>query len=111
MKHIIKKVLKETYEYQVMNDICQKLTTGSNQKSTEFMYNLKNFIVNNELLPDKIKQNCLEVFKRWESDMWNGVNSERTPNSGTGDSESDQSNTYYTQLQSIICGGFMEELD
>ena len=46
MKHIIKKVLNETYEYQQLNDICQKLSTGSNQKSPEFMKEIIVFINN-----------------------------------------------------------------
>ena len=111
MKHIIKKILKETYEYQSMNDLCQQLTTGSNQKSPEFMYRIKNFIMNSDVLSDEVKEQCSKVFEQWKSDMWDGVYNERTPYSGTGDSESDESDTYFTELQTIICGGFMDEMD
>jgi hypothetical protein len=114
MKHVIKKVLKETYEQQQLSDICKQLTTGSNKKSPEFMKKLFDYI-NNSDLPENVKDKSLGVFKKWKSDMFisvqNGRNIPDSLQGSTGDSESDISDMYLTQIQDIICSGFMEELD
>lgn len=111
MRHIVKKILKETYEHKVLDTICQTLSTGNNQKSPEFMKKLKTFINNSDELTDNIKEECNNVFNKWESDMHDGVQNGRTHNSGTGDSESDESNTYFRQIQSIICGKYILAMD
>tara|TARA_R110000868_G_scaffold404642_1_gene683017 strand:+ start:484 stop:828 length:345 start_codon:yes stop_codon:yes gene_type:complete len=114
MKHILKKILKETYNQQILNNICNQLSTGSNKKSPEFMNQLFDFI-NNSDLPQNIKEKSLIVFKKWKNDMFTSVqNGRNIPDSlqgSTGDSESDISDMYLTQIQDIICSGFMEELD
>lgn len=111
MKYIVKKLLKETYEYQILNDICNTMSTGDNKNSPDYMNYLKNFINHSEVLPEHIKEKSNRIFSDWENDMYYGVQNGRTQNSGTGDSESDESNTYYKPLQDLICGGFLEELD
>lgn len=114
MKHIIKKILKETYDQQNLSYICQTLTSGSNGESSVFMKNLIKDIMSTDL-PENIKRGVFRVYKRWKSDMFTSVNNGRDiPDSlqgSTGDSESDISDMYLTQIQDIICSNYLEELD
>lgn len=109
MKNIIKKVLKETYEQQQLNDICNQLSTGSNKISEEYMNNLESFI-NSSDLPPYIKNNTKKVFDAWRKDVYYGVKKDSFGRM-TGDSESDESDTYLSQIQTIICGNYMEAMD
>lgn len=109
MKYIVKKILKETYEQQVLINICNRMTTGSNKNSEKYMYDLKNFIFNSDL-PDYVKEKSKKIFDSWEDDMDKGVRNNFF-GSMTGDSESDESNTYFVQLQSLICSNYMEAMN
>ena len=114
MEHIIKRILKETYEEQYLTNICQTLSTGSNKISPKFMKNLVSEILKSSL-PPNIKKSIFDINKKWESDMFTSVNNGRdlpdSPVGSTGDSESDISDMYFTQIQDVICSNYLEELD
>lgn len=109
MKHLIKKILKEEYEQQQLNNICNQLTTGSNKVSDDYMNNLEKFILSSDL-PSNIKDNASKVFNSWREDEYNGVKKDSFGRM-TGDSESDESDTYLTQLQTLICDNYMNAMD
>lgn len=109
MKQTIKKILKETYDQQILNDICNKISTGSNKVSEEFMNNLENYI-NSSDLPPYIKNNTKKVFNSWRKDVYYGVKKDSFGRM-TGDSESDESDTYLSQIQTLICDNYMEAMD
>lgn len=109
MKYIVKKILKETYDQQIMNDLCQKISTGSNQVSEDFMKNLENYILSSEL-PTYLKNSASKIFTAYKSDLYNGVKKDSFGGM-TGDSESDESDTYLTQLQTLICDNYMNAMD
>jgi hypothetical protein len=114
MKRIVKKVLKETYEQQFLDNICQTLSTGSNPVSPKFMNYMINQILKSDL-PPNIKKDVMGVYNKWKSDMFTSVNNGKdepySPLGSTGDSESDISDMYLTQIQDIICSNYLEELD
>lgn len=109
MKHIVKRILKETYDQQTLNDICNRISTGSNKVSEEFMNNLENYINSSEL-PPYIKNDAKKVFNAWREDVYYGVKKDSFGRM-TGDSESDESDTYFTQIQSLICNNYLNAMD
>jgi hypothetical protein len=110
MKSSVKKILKETYEKQFLSNICNKLSTGNNHESIEYMVNTIRELRNMELLPET--KNRLEViFKKWERDI--KENDKDRPKVGalrgaTADSQSDISNFYLSAIQDVLCPMFME---
>ena len=109
MKYVIKKILKETYDQQQLNDICSKLSTGSNKVSEDYMNNIENFISSGDL-PQYVKDNATKIFNAWRKDVYYGVKKDSFGRM-TGDSESDESDTYLTQIQTLICDNYMNAMD
>lgn len=114
MKHVIKKILRETYEQQMLNDICNRISTGSNGESEKFMENLFNDLLSNDTLSD-IHEEIIEINNKWKNDMKVSVNNGRdipdTLKGSTGDSESDICDMYLSQIQDKVCSKHLERMD
>lgn len=111
MKKTIKKILKETYEKNLLSDICNRISTGNNKQSRIFMKELFEDIMKTNL-DDSVKNEIIDIFNKWKSDMFysvdNGRYQEDSLNGSTGDSESDISNGYLSEIQSKVCQIYMD---
>lgn len=111
MRKRIRKILKETYEKNLLSDICNRISTGNNKESPIFMKKLFIDIMNTNL-SDDIKNDIKKIFNDWETDMFYSVNNGRSHKNSlydsTGDSESDISDMYLSRIQSKVCQIFME---
>lgn len=110
MKNSIKKILKESYEKQVLKDICNTLTTGDNNVSIPFIENKVQELLNLNLPEDKLER-IRTIYFKWKRDI--SDNDEDKPRKGplkgaTADSQSDISNFYLSALQDVVCPIFME---
>ena len=113
MKERIKQILKETYDQQQLRSICTKISTGSNSSTREFMNELRSEL-NQMTLTPKIKNQLNNVFNHFNRDtnqVEDGVPTVGGLKGATGDSQSDEGDMYLTQIQDIICSGYLEELD
>lgn len=110
MKYIIKKLLKESYEKQLLKDICNTLTTGDNNISIPFMENKVQELLNLNLPEDKLEK-IRNIYFKWKRDI-NDMNKDKPKNGGlkgaTAESQGDVSNFYLSALQDIVCPIFME---
>lgn len=116
MKNVIKKILKENYERQYLDKICNTLSTGNNHESIAFMENL--FIELNKISlssdPQKsieIHQKIKSIYEKWKRDIIS--NDKDKPKDGsmkgaTADSQGDISNFYLSTIQDIVCPIYME---
>ena len=111
MKKIVKKILKETYEKNLLSDVCNRISTGSNGESVNFMETLISDIMKTNL-SDNVKNKTQEIFKKWKSDMHYSVDNGRYHKDSlygsTGDSESDISDMYLSEIQSLVCQIYMD---
>jgi hypothetical protein len=111
MRKLIKKILKENYEKNLLSNICNRISTGSNKQSPYFIKTLVADIMKTDL-SDDVKNKVQEVFKKWKSDMYYSVDNGRYHKDSlygsTGDSESDIGNTYLSEIQSIVCEIYMD---
>lgn len=110
MKNSIKKILKESYEKQVLKDICNTLTTGDNYSSIPFIENKVQELLSLNLPADKL-ESIKNIYFNWKRDM-NEMNKDKPKHGGlkgaTAESQGDISNFYLSQLQDEVCPIFME---
>ena len=116
MKNTIKKILKESYEHQYLDKICNTLTTGTNHESIMFMENMflelsKMSLSSNPQKSIEVHQKIKTIYEKWKRDIMS--NDKDKPKSGsmkgaTADAQGDISNFYLTAIQDIICPVFME---
>lgn len=111
MRKRIRKILKETYEKNLLSDICNRISTGDNKESPIFMKKLFVDIMKTNL-DDKVKNEIKKIFDKWKTDMYYSVNNGRYHKDSlygsTGDSESDISDMYLSEIQSKVCEIFMD---
>lgn len=110
IKHI-RKILKETYEKNLLSDICNRISTGNNKESPIFMKRLLDDIMKTNL-DDEVKNDVKKIFDKWKTDMFYSVHNGRYHKDSlygsTGDSESDISDMYLSEIQSKVCEIFMD---
>ena len=111
MRKLVNRILKETYEKNLLSDVCNRLSTGSNGESVKFMETLVSDIMKTEL-SDNIKNKIQQIYKKWKSDMFYSVDNGRYHKDSlygsTGDSESDIADMYLTEIQSLVCQIYMD---
>lgn len=111
MRKRIRKILKEIYEKNLLSDICNRISTGDNKESPIFMKKLFVDIMKTNL-DDKVKNEIKKIFDKWKTDMYYSVNNGRYHKDSlygsTGDSESDISDMYLSEIQSKVCEIFMD---
>jgi hypothetical protein len=111
MRKLIRKILKESYEKNLLSDICNRLSTGSNKQSPDFMKTLVADIMKTDLT-DNVKNKVQVIFKKWKSDMYYSVDNGRYHKDSlygsTGDSESDIADMYLSEIQSLVCQIYMD---
>lgn len=111
MRKLVNRILKETYEKNLLSDVCNRLSTGSNGESVKFMETLVSDIMKTEL-SDNIKNKVQQIYKKWKSDMFYSVDNGRYHKDSlygsTGDSESDIADMYLTEIQSLVCQIYMD---
>lgn len=111
MRKLVNKILKETYEKDLLSNICNRISTGSNKQSPEFMKVLVSDLMKTNL-SDDIKYKIQEIFKKWKNDMYTSVNKGRNHKDSlygsTGDSESDVADMYLSEIQSLVCQIYMD---
>lgn len=111
MKKSIRKILKETYDKQLLSSICNRISTGSNNQSPKYIESLISDIMKTDL-DDSVKKKVLNVYDRWKKDMDISVDNERynnvSLNGSTGDSESDIGDMHLSEIQSLVCQIFMD---
>lgn len=113
MKDTIRQILKETYDQQQLQSICTKISTGSNSTTRGFMNELRSEL-NQMILTPNIKNQLNNVFNHFDRDInqvEGGVPTVGGLKGATGDSQSDEGDMYLTQIQDIICSGYLEEMD
>lgn len=111
MRKHIRKILKETYEKNLLSDICNRISTGDNKQSPIFMEKLFADIMKTNL-DEEVKNDVKKIFDDWKSDMFYSVRNGRYHKDSlygsTGDSESDICDMYLSHIQSKVCQIFMD---
>ena len=111
MRKLVNRILKETYEKNLLSDVCNRLSTGDNKQSPMFMKTLVDDLMKTEL-SDNIKNKIQQIYKKWKSDMFYSVDNGRYHKDSlygsTGDSESDIADMYLTEIQSLVCQIYMD---
>lgn len=111
MRKLVNRILKETYEKNLLSDVCNRISTGSNKQSPDFIKTLVEDLMKTNL-SDDIKHKVQLIFNKWKNDMHYSVDNGRYHKDSlygsTGDSESDIADMYLSEIQSLVCQIYMD---